>query len=117
MSRFPLRPRLDQATVKGIFQYLFGKGEGEKEFSESQYLDMRSDISGKQMFGALMYYRILHEQLGCKSAGDIADLLLRLSISATRGGRKEGVTVLLQNLPKETTIPVGIDPALIRDRE
>jgi len=115
MSRFPLRPRLDQATVKGIFSFLFGKGDKDEALSESQYLDMRSDITGKQMFGALMYYRILDEQLGCKSAKDIANLLLRLSVSNIRMGRKEGVTVLLQNLPKETTIPVGVDPALLKE--
>lgn len=108
MSSFFNRPRLDQATVTKITEFLFGK----KDLTESQFLDMRADIKGRDTFSAIVYYRILHEFYGCESARVIADLLERLSISKTREGRSEAVAVLCQNLPKETIIPTGVDRML-----
>lgn len=108
MSSFFSRPRLSQATVTAITEFLFGK----KGLTESQYLDMRSDIKGRDTFSAIVYYRILQEFYGCESARVIADLLERLSISKTRSGRSEAVAVLCQNLPKEIRIPEGVDRML-----
>ena len=104
MSRFFSRPRLDQGTVTKITEYLFSK----LGLSESQFLDMRGDVKGRDTFSAIVYYRILDEYYGCESAKIIADLLLRLSISTgerSGSGRTEAVAVLMQSLPKETIIP------------
>lgn len=114
MSRsFFSRPRLDQATVTRITDFLFGK----KELTESQYLDMRSDIKGRDVFSAIVYYRILNEYYGCESARVIADLLERLSVSSSREGRSEAVAVLCQNLPKETVIPTGVDSMISAENQ
>jgi hypothetical protein len=115
MSKF-FRPRLDQATVTKITEYLFSK----LGLSESQFMDMRGDIKGRDTFSAIVYYRILDEYYGCKSAGIIADLLLRLSISTgerTGSGRTEAVAVLMQSLPKETIIPSGFDAMLTKPKD
>ncbi|MHC4714960.1 MAG: hypothetical protein ACYTAN_17090 [Planctomycetota bacterium] len=106
MSSFFSKPRLDQATVTKITEYLFSK----LGLSESQFLDMRGDVKGRDTFSAIVYYRILDEYYGCESAKIIADLLLRLSISTgerTGSGRTEAVAVLMQSLPKETVIPTS----------
>lgn len=100
--------RLDEATVKKISDFLFGK-----EF-ESKYMDMRTEITGKQMFTALTYYRILQEQLKCKAAGAIADILERLAVSTERRGRLEGVQVLMQQFPKTETLLQGVSELLIK---
>jgi hypothetical protein len=100
--------RLDEATVRKISDFLFGKD------IDSKYMDIRTEITGKQMFTALTYYRILQEQLKCKTAGVIADILERLSISTQRRGRSEGVQVLMQQLPKTETLMQGVSELLIR---
>lgn len=110
------RPRLSQATVTRITDFLFGN----KDLTESQYLDMRADIKGREVFSAIVYYRILHEYYGCESARVIADLLERLSISTgvrSGSGRSEAVAVLCQNLPKETIIPTGVDRMLQSEKK
>lgn len=100
--------RLPQGVVNKINAFLFGKGKLE----DNEFLDMRTDIKGKKMFQALTYYRLLEKYYDCGSAGVIANVLERLSISDTRAGRIEGVKVLIGGVPKEKTILQGIDNAL-----
>jgi len=101
--------KLDQGTVRKIADYLFGKA---KEESDSQFLDRRTDVSGKEMFRALTYYRILQERFDCVTAGSIADILERLSISVERKGRIEAVHTLMQQFPKTETLEQGISELL-----
>ena len=100
--------RLPQGVISKINAYLFGN----KGLTDNQFLDMRTDISGKKMFQAITYYRLLEEYYECGSAGKIANVLERLSISNTRMGRIEGVKTLIGGVSKEKTILQGIDNAL-----
>jgi len=106
---------LDKGTVTAIKEFLFGRGR-KPRLEESQFLDMRGDIKGKEMYQAITYYRILDEYYGSEASKIIANLLLRLSISTHRMGRTEAVTVLLQSLPKKEEIPIGVDTMLKRQR-
>jgi len=101
--------KIDQGTVRKIAEYLFGKA---KEESDSQFLDRRTDVTGKEMFRALTYYRILQERFECDTAGSIADILERLSISVQRKGRLEAVQTLMQQFPKTETLEQGISELL-----
>lgn len=103
--------RLSKGVVDKVADFLFGKAKGE---SASQFLDRRTDVSGKEMFKALTYYRILQERFKCETAGSVADILERLSISKDRMGRVEGVNVLLQKFPKEETVLKGFSELLER---
>ena len=101
--------KIDQTTVRKIFNYLFGKGD----MSDSQHLDMRTRIKGREMFGALVFFRVLDEHFDCKTAKKVANILERMSVSDSGMGRLEGVTVLsAPTLPKEIQILRGIDPML-----
>jgi len=103
------KSKLDQSTVKKLFDYLFGKGD----MDDSQYLDMRTIVKGRQMYGALVYYRILQEYFECEAGQTIANILERLNVSDTGVGRDQGVAVLMTpSLPKEIRIPVGVGPML-----
>lgn len=103
--------RLSKGTVEKVADFLFGKAKDE---SDSQFLDRRTDVSGKEMFKALTYYRILQERFKCETAGAVADILERLSISVNRQGRLEGVNVLLQKFPKQETLLKGFSELLKR---
>ena len=105
---------LDKGTVTAIKEFLFGRGKGVKKLTESQFMDMRGRINGKNFYQALTYYRILDEYYGSEASKIIANLLLRLSVSDKSLGRMEAVTVLLQRLPKQEEIPVGTDTMLKR---
>lgn len=103
--------RLSKGTVEKVADFLFGKAKGE---TDSQFLDRRTDVSGKEMFKALTYYRILEERFKCETAGAVADILERLSISVERKGRLEGVNVLLQQFPKQETLLKGFSELMKR---
>jgi hypothetical protein len=106
---------LDKSVTKAVKNFLFGRGEKKEEkISESQFMDMRGDVKGRDMYQAITYYRILDEYYGSEASKVIANLLLRLSVSTKRMGRMEAVTVLLQRLPKEEEIPIGTDTMLRR---
>ena len=106
---------LDKGTVTAIKEFLFGRGKKtDDKLTESQYMDMRGSIKGKNFYQALTYYRILDEYYGSNASKIIANLLLRLSVSDRRLGRMEAVTVLLQRLPKQEEIPIGTDDMLRR---
>jgi len=106
-----VRPKMDESTVRKIADFLFGKGDKE---TNSQFLDRRTDIHGKEMFTALTYYRILQERFDCETAGAIGDILERLSISMERKGRTEAVQTLMQQFPKTETLIRGISDELAR---
>lgn len=112
MSSFK-QPKMDEGTVRKIADYLFGKSTQE---SDSKFLDRRTDVSGKDMFAALTYYRILQERFNCETAGAIADILERLSISLERKGRLEAVQTLMQQFPKTETLIRGLSDELARKR-
>ncbi|MEX2738067.1 MAG: hypothetical protein Q6356_003245 [Candidatus Wukongarchaeota archaeon] len=100
----------DPATIKKIADFLFGRDKNEKD---SQFLDRRTDVAGKNMFSALMYYRILQEKFSCKVAGDIANVIERLSISMGRKGREEGVVTLMRrDFPTVQNIRMGLSELL-----
>jgi len=98
-------------AVKQVLDYLFSKQE-EKDGEGSKFLDMRTDISERELFNSLTYYRLLEEQYNCKAAGAIANILERLKISASRMGRLEGVNILKQQMPKEETLIKGLADSL-----
>ena len=97
--------QLDVATVKQISNFLFQ----DPHKDSANYLDIRTDISGREMFTALLFYRILGESFNCKGAMIIGDIIERLSISRKRLGREEGVRILEQGLPKGAKVFVGSD--------
>jgi hypothetical protein len=96
-------------AVKQVLDYLFGKEEKE---GSSKFLDMRTDVSERELFNSLTYYRLLEEQYDCKAAGAIANILERLKISTNRMGRLEGVNILKQQMPKEETLIKGLAESL-----
>jgi hypothetical protein len=102
--------KFNVTAVKQVLDYLFGKQE-EKDGS-SKFLDMRTDISERELFNSLTYYRLLEEEYNCKAAGAIANILERLKISAQRMGRLEGVNILKQQMPKEETLIKGLAESL-----
>ena len=97
--------KLDPATVKQISNFLFQ----DPQKDSALMLDIRTDISGREMFSALTFYRILSEHFNCNAAKVIGNILERLSISRNRMGREEGVRILEQGLPKGAKILVGAD--------
>lgn len=105
--------RLDPATVKQISNFLFQDPKKDSEFM----LDIRTDIQGKELFGALVFYRILGEHFKCKSATAIANILERLSISTKRMGREEAVRILEQGLPKGAKMLIGADSLMTSERK
>lgn len=94
--------KLDMGAVKKVLDYLFGKDGG------SQFLDMRTEVSDREFFSTLTYYRLLEEEYSCKAAGAVANILERLAVSNKRMGRLEGVTILKQQLPKEEVLLKGL---------
>lgn len=81
----------EKSNLKKVFHFLFGKPAKD----DGDFLDMRTDISTKEMFQAIIYYRTLDEYFHCKAAKTIANLLERLSISSSRKGREEAVKAIL----------------------
>jgi len=105
------RRRVDASTMRNAGEFLFGKVEEKIKDAVSKFLDMRTDISGREMFNAITYYRVLGEYFHCDAAKLVGDLLERLLISRNRMGRKEAVTVLLGELQKviEEAVPYGAE--------
>lgn len=103
--------KFNVTAVKQVLDYLFSRQE-EKDGEGSRFLDMRTDISERELFNSLTYYRLLEEEYHCKAAGAIANILERLKISAGRMGRLEGVNILKQQMPKEETLIKGLAESL-----
>jgi hypothetical protein len=108
--------KMDKGAVDKVLDFLFRKPTKGDNGEESQFLDTRTDISNRELYSTLMYYRILQEQYGCKAAGQIADIIERLAISQNRMGRLEGVNILKQELPKKETLIRGVAES-IKDLE
>lgn len=104
----------DEATIRKIAEFLFGKADGE---SDNQFLDRRTDVSGREMFRALTFYRIIEEKFHSKAAGQIASILERLSISKIRLGRAEGVTAIQGQFPKVETIAIGTSELMKKQQQ
>ncbi len=104
----------DQGTIRHIADFLFGKNKGE---SENQYLDRRTDISGREMFRALTLYRFIEEVFNSEASGQIGSVLERLSISKTRLGRSEGVHSIMGQFPKTETLTIGVSELLKKEME
>ena len=103
----------DKTTTKQASDFLFKRPDKDgKDGEKDNWLDTRSDVHHREMFGTLTYYRLLQEQYGCQAAGDVANILERLLISNERKGRFEAVTIVQQKLPKEETIYRGIANAI-----
>lgn len=114
MSHHDKDQGLEKAVTKQIANYLFEKPiQGET----GEFLDIRTDINTKNMFSALLYYRILSTYFESKAAGHVANILERLSISSNREGRKEAVIALLQKLPSPKYLPSGMDELMKRYAE
>jgi len=109
-----MKDQRDEATVRKIADYLFGKATKE---SDNQFLDRRTDVSGREMFRALTFYRIIEEKFHSKAAGQIASILERLSISKTRLGRAEGVQSIMGQFPKVETISIGTSELLLSQQK
>ena len=104
--------KFDKGAIDKVLDYLFRKPTKTQNGEESQFLDTRTDISNREVFTTLMYYRILQEYYGSEAAGKIADIIERLSISLNRMGRLEGVNILKQELPKKETLIRGVAESL-----
>lgn len=100
--------KMDKGAVDKVLDFLFRKPHKSDNGEESQFLDTRTDISSREIYGTLVYYRILQEQYGCEAAGQIADVIERLAISHSRLGRLEGVNILKQELPKKEVLMRGV---------
>jgi len=105
---------LEKAVTKQIANYLFEKPELE---DSGEFLDIRTDINTKNMFSALLYYRLLGGYFKCKAATLVANILERLSISSNREGRREAVISLLQKLPSPKYLPSGMDELMRKLQE
>jgi len=105
---------LEKAVTKQIANYLFEKPELE---DSGEFLDIRTDINTKNMFSALLYYRLLGGYFKCKAATQVANILERLSISSNREGRREAVISLLQKLPSPKYLPSGMDELMRKLQE
>jgi hypothetical protein len=110
----------DKAVTKKIADYMFksfkNKDNGDNE-NENKFLDTRCRVFNKELYNAISYYRILEEQYECKAAGDIANILERLSISKDGDGRLEGFGILKGNTPKQETILRGLSEELKKQME
>ena len=106
MSRKEEDKGLEKAVTKQIANYLFEK-PGDNEAGE--FLDIRTDVNTKNMFNALLYYRVLGSYFKSNAATLVANILERLSISSNREGRREAVISLLQKLPSPKYLPAGLD--------
>lgn len=108
--------KFDGSSVKQVLDFLFGKPtakkNGERDPNDSKFMDMRTDVSNKQTFQTLFYYRLLEEQYESKAAGCVADIMERIAISTTRMGRLEAVGILKQQLPKEEVLLKGLAESL-----
>jgi hypothetical protein len=107
---------MDKGAVDKVLDYLFRKPVKGDNGEESQFLDTRCDVSNRETYNTLVYYRILEEQYGCVAAGQIANIIERLSIANNRMGRLEGVNILKQELPKKETLIRGVAES-IKDLE
>jgi phosphopentomutase len=100
--------KMNPSAVDKVLDFLFRKPVISDNGEESQFLDTRTDISNREVYSTIMYYRLLQEQYSCDAAGKIADIIERLAISNNRMGRLEGVNILKQELPKKEMIIRGI---------
>jgi len=105
---------LEKAVTKQIANYLFEKPAPEET---GEFLDIRTDVNTKDMFSALLYYRLLSGYFKSKAATMVANILERLSISTNREGRREAVIALLQKLPSPKYLPSGMDELVTKLQE
>lgn len=98
----------DKGVIKQVGDFLFGKPQS-GSLEDGEFLDMRTDVNTKQMYTALLYYRVLGASFQCKAATLIANILERLAVSTDREGRKEGVMALLQKIQSPKYLPTGFD--------
>lgn len=96
--------RMDQETTKAAGRYLF-----ELPTDDSQAMDMRTQIKGKEMMKLLMYYGGMSQIFGSSDAAKIKDLMERLLISDNGLGRLQAVETLKQNFPKRVEVDKGSD--------
>lgn len=94
-----------EETMRSVLNFLFNKGR----FTESQYLDTRTDVNTREMFSELFFLRTLDEEYGCKAAKKAGDRLERLQISSGRMSRREAVTILHTPQPEQVTVLRGIE--------
>ena len=99
------KKRISFHTERHAGEYLFNKGK----LNESQYMDMRTRITGEDTMKALIFYGVLKEGLKCKEAGQIKDMVERLLIARGGKGREEGVEILKQNFPRIREVDKGYD--------
>ena len=114
LSRHETDKGLEKAVTKQIANYLFEKPITEEA---GEFLDIRTDINTKEMFSALLYYRLLGGYFKCAAATQVANILERLSISSNREGRREAVIALLQKLPSPKYLPSGMDELMHKLQE
>ena len=112
---------LDEATSRKTGNFLFDKpgkqDNGRPNIEESQYLDIRTDISTKEMMNALFNLRTMDEYFVTPrgSAGLVANVMERLAISSDRGGRREAVEILRRGMGKVQEIEVGSETYYRKD--
>lgn len=93
-----------KGAIEKITTFLFGK-EGDSDF-----LDMRTRIQDKDMYKAILFYRVIQKKFNCETAKLIADTMERLSISVGGKGREEGVETLKQKpFPRVQRILTGVE--------
>lgn len=83
-----------EGIMRKVTEYLFGRkgtDEDSKNSIDNDYLAMRTDIQGKEVFNALAYYGLMETTLGSKVSKDIRRIIQLQAISLRRQGRAEGV--------------------------
>lgn len=95
MSDFDKSNSSKDAIMRKVTEYLFGMHSSDEDKNknpiDNDYLAMRTDIGGKEIFNALAYYGIMEKHLGSKVSADIRRLIQLQCISLGRKGRGEGV--------------------------
>lgn len=80
--------------MRKVTEFLFGRrgtDEDSKKEIDNDYLAMRTDIQGKEVFNALAYYALMEKHLKSKVSKEIRGIIQLQAISLNREGRKEGV--------------------------
>ena len=95
--------RLPKALVNKIGAFLFGQGN----FSDLQFLLMRTDVKTSGMYKTLTSLNIILDYYRSRGAGIVLSVMERGNIATSRGSRKEGVVVMVGKLPGETAIDIG----------
>jgi hypothetical protein len=98
----------DGSVAKKTTEYLFGKPD------DSEFLDTKTRIKGREFFNAIFYYRLLGQEFKCEAAQRIANTLERMAISDDGLGRLEAVETLRQQLPREEVVLKGIAESMVK---